>query len=137
MHKGEALFRMFFQDTTEHTAFLRAHNVVVSDFTSTDEWITHQFIVEVRNEEGYLWSFDDKPAKVIIDNDWNCAFVSWCEDGMHRIGKPAFADITPGSATTLEWWRNGKKINRQAIDISDLTKEQQDAEMWKIWKVIK
>lgn len=136
MHKGEALFRMFFQDTTEHCAFLRAHNVVVREFTPTDEWST-QFIVEVRNEDGYLWSFDDKPAKVVVDSEWYCAFVSWCQDGKHRVGKPAFADITPGSATTLEWWKNGKRTKRKCVNIMDMPKEQQDAEMWKIWKIIK
>ncbi|MBK6787007.1 MAG: hypothetical protein IPG77_04915 [Betaproteobacteria bacterium] len=135
MQKAEALFRMFFKEDAEYRAFRRKHKVIIREFMPSDI-CSIQFILEVTNDEGRLWSFNDKPASVVIDSDWNCAFLTWCQDVKHRDSKPAFVDITPESAITLEWWQHGKQKERQCVELLEMPKEQQEAEMWRIWRLI-
>ena len=82
-----------------------------------------QFIVEVKNNEGSLWRFDDKPAENIIDSELSCAFVSWCQDVEHRAAKPVFAGLTPDWAITLEWCKHGEKNRRKVVEIIEMSKE--------------
>lgn len=122
MNKARAVFRSFFNNEKDYADFLLANSVsATSDSDSDGE--TECWRIEVRDENGDLFSKSGKPAKILVNSQNSALMIFWIDGKLHRQGGPAYVDMDSNSIVVLEWWERGVRLKRELLELVELAGE--------------